>query len=347
MTSVSVESVRQKAPARPRPRRGQVLVGLFALFALAVLGSLFLGSKPVNPVTAVDALLHPDSGSPEAVIMAGRLSRTAVGVVIGAGLAAAGAAMQGVTRNPLGDPAILGINAGSTCFVVMGIALVGASGAAAFAVWALVGAAFAAVLVYWIASVGREGATPIKLALVGAAFSAGAMSITNALILQGQETLDEFRHWQIGSLSRASWSDLLTVSPLIVLGILLTVGFSSSINNFALGDDMAQSLGEKVAVKRFVVFVGITALCGAAVALAGPIAFLGLMIPHAVRAVVGPDYRWIMPLSLVAGPVILLWADVVGRVLLPPTEIEVGVTMAVVGVPIFIYLIRSRKAVNL
>ncbi|WP_129358889.1 MULTISPECIES: FecCD family ABC transporter permease [Micrococcaceae] len=345
--STAVESLRHSTPAKERSRRGAVLVGVLALFLIAVLGSLFIGSKPVNPVSALDALLDPSSGSPESVIMSGRLSRTVIGVVIGAVLATAGAAMQGVTRNPLGDPAILGINSGATCFVVLGIALVGASGAAAYAVWALVGAAFAAVLVYAIASIGREGATPIKLALVGAAFSAGALSVTNALILQGQETLDEFRHWQIGSLSRATYGDLLTVLPLIALGLVLTVGLASSINNFALGDDMAKSLGEKVALKRFVIFVGITALCGSAVALAGPIAFLGLMIPHALRAVIGPDYRWIMPLSLFAGPVVLLWADVVGRVLLPPTEIEVGVTMAIVGVPIFIYLIRSRKAVNL
>jgi iron complex transport system permease protein len=345
--SAAAESVRQSTPVRRRSRRGLVLVGVLALFVVAVIGSLLIGSKPVDPVTAGRALFHPDAGSSESVLMANRLSRTVIGIVIGAVLAAAGAAMQGVTRNPLGDPAILGINSGATCLVVVGIATVGASGAGTYAVWAVIGAALAAVLVYSIASIGRSGATPVKLALVGAAFSAGAMSITNAMILQGQDTLDEFRHWQIGSLSRSTYGDLLSVLPLVVIGVVLTVGLASSINNFALGDDMAQSLGEKIALKRFVIFVGITLLCGAAVALAGPIAFLGLMIPHALRAVLGPDYRWIMPLSLGAGPVILLWADVVGRVLLPPTEIEVGVTMAIVGVPIFIYLIRTRKAVNL
>ncbi|WP_288780378.1 iron ABC transporter permease [uncultured Kocuria sp.] len=345
--STAVDTRRHQAPVKAGSRQGTVLVGVLALLILTVLGSLFLGSNMISPAAALRGLVHPGSGSPESVIMSGRILRTVIGVVIGASLAAAGAAMQGVTRNPLGDPAILGINAGCSCFVVIGIAWVGASGAPAYAAWALIGAAVAAVAVYSIASMGRGGATPIKLALVGAAFSAGAMSITNALILQGQKTLDEFRRWQIGSLSRSSFEDLLSLSPVIVVGLLLTVGFASSMNNFALGDDMAKSLGEKVALKRFVIFVGIAALCAASVALAGPIAFLGLMIPHAVRSLTGPDYRWILPLSVVAGPTILLVADVVGRVLLPPTEVEVGVTMAIVGVPTFIYLIRSRKAVNL
>ncbi|WP_082470218.1 MULTISPECIES: FecCD family ABC transporter permease [Micrococcales] len=345
--STAVETVRHSTPARAGSRRGTVLAGVSALLVVTALASLLIGSNMISPAAALRGLTHPGSGSAESVIMSGRLVRTVMGVVIGASLATAGAAMQGVTRNPLGDPAILGINAGCSCFVVIGIALVGASGAPAFAAWAILGAAVAAVAVYSIASMGRDGATPIKLALVGAAFSAGAMSITNAFILQGQETLDEFRRWQIGSLTRSSFGDLLSLAPLIIVGLALTVGFASSINNFALGDDMAASLGEKVAVKRFVIFVGIAALCAASVAIAGPIAFLGLMIPHAVRALVGPDYRWIMPLSVLGGPSILLVADVVGRVLLPPTEVEVGVTMAIVGVPTFIYLIRSRKAVDL
>lgn len=338
--------------SRPRTRRrsrhGLVLVAVLAGLALVVAASLLIGSRLLDPGTVWHALTGGlDPGSAEAVIVANRLRRTVLGLVVGASLAVAGAAMQGVTRNPLGDPGILGINSGSTCAVVVGIAWMGASEAGQYAVWAVVGAGVAGLVVYAIASMGRDGATPIKLALVGAAFSAGTASVTSTLILQRQETLDSFRMWQIGSLTRASYTDVLVLLPLVVLGLALTVGLSSSINNFALGDDMARSLGEKVALKRGIVFLGVTLLCGACVALAGPIAFLGLMVPHALRALCGPDYRWLMPLSALVGPVVLLLADAVGRVVLPPTEVQVGVSMAVLGVPVFILLIRSRKAATL
>ncbi|WP_232620517.1 FecCD family ABC transporter permease [Rothia kristinae] len=332
---------------RPR-RRGPALLLVLALLAAAVLASILIGANPLSPARVWHALAELDDPvSPDGVIVADRVRRTVVGVVIGASLAAAGAAMQGVTRNPLGDPGILGINAGAAATVVLGITLLGISGTMAIAVWALIGAGLAAVVVYAIASIGREGATPIKLALVGAAFSAGAASLTSAMNLQHQETLDSFRRWQLGALTRASYADVLMLLPMVLLGLLLTVGMARSVNSFALGDDMARALGTRVGPARALVFVGVTLLCGAAVALAGPIAFVGLMVPHAVRSLTGPDYRWILPLSALAGPVVLLLADAVGRVVLPPTEVEVGVSMAVVGVPVFLAMIRSRKAMSL
>ena len=332
-------------PRRPAP--WAAVAGVALLCVLAVLASLLLGARLLDPGTAFDALGSPDSGTPESVIMQNRLRRTVTGLVVGAALACAGAALQGVTRNPLGDPGILGINAGATCAVVVGLSFFGAAGIGALGVWAMVGSALAAVLVYSIASVGRGGPTPIKLALVGAALAAGVTSVTSALMLQRQETLDSLRRWQIGALGRSGYEDLLTLTPMLLLGLVLTVGLCASVNNFALGDDMARALGERVALKRGLIFAGVTMLCALAVALAGPIAFVGLMVPHALRAVVGPDYRWILPLCLLAGPAMLLIADVVGRLILPPSEVQVGVTMAVVGVPVFILLIRSRKAMDL
>ena len=341
-------SQRQAGPGQRAASRSLTMtVAVACAAALGVLASLFIGAGMLDPATAVDALIHPGSGTAESVIMENRLRRTVTGSAVGAALACAGAAMQGVTRNPLGDPGILGINAGSICAVVVGLSFFGVTSMAALGAWAMLGAGVAAVLVYAIASIGWGGPTPLKLALVGAALAAGVTSLTSALILQGQETLDTMRRWQIGSLGRAGYDDLLTLAPLLAVGLLLTVGLSSSINAFALGDDMARALGERVALKRGLIFFGVTALSAASVALAGPIAFLGLMVPHALRSLFGPDYRWLLPLCLLAGPTVLLLADVIGRVILPPSEVDVGVTMAVVGVPVFIALIRSKEAMDL
>lgn len=349
------------APGRLRSLHLWFPLALLAVILICAVASLMVGGR-ANTIAQAweripDALAY--AGDPqrlpasrsgdELVVVMGllRLPRTVLALLVGAALGAAGTVIQGHTRNPLTDPGILGINAGAAATVVLGITLLGISGTMAIAVWALIGAGLAAVLVYAIASLGREGATPIKLALVGAAFSAGAASLTSAMNLQHQETLDSFRRWQLGALTRASYADALMLLPLILLGLLLTVGMARSVNSFALGDDMARALGTRVGSARALVFAGVTLLCGAAVALAGPIAFVGLMVPHAVRSLTGPDYRWILPLSALAGPVVLLLADAVGRVVLPPTEVEVGVSMAVVGVPVFLAMIRSRKAMSL
>lgn len=333
--------------ARPR-YHGRALVLVLALLAAGLAASLLVGARMLDPTTAVAALLgRMPTSSPEAVIMANRLTRTVVGLVVGACLAVAGAATQGVTRNPLGDPGVLGINAGAAFAVVLATASFGVTGMSRLALWAFVGSGVAVVVVYAVASFGRDGATPLKLALVGAALSAGLGSLSSALIVGSQSTLDQLRRWQVGGLTRSSLHDVATVSPLALVGLALTVGFAASMNNFALGDDMARSLGERVALKRALIAVGVALLCGVAVALAGPIAFLGLMVPHLLRGLVGPDYRWLLPLSLLLGPAVVLLADAVGRVVLPPTEIEVGVSMALVGVPVFLWLIRARSAVNL
>lgn len=348
MTDAATGLRRTSTPTVTGPRKGLAVAGVLAALALACLMSLFLGSRLLEPSVVLQGLLgRLDHASPEGVIVDNRILRTVVGLVIGACLAVAGSAMQGVTRNPLGDPGVLGINAGASAAVVAGVFFWGISSTTAYAAFALIGSVVAVVVVYALASIGAGGATPIKLALVGAAFSAGAVSVTSALNLSAQATLDAYRQWQIGSLTRVDYGNLWTMAPVIAVGLVLTVGLAASVNNFALGDDMARALGEKVALKRALIFFGIALLCAASIALAGPIAFLGLMVPHILRSLFGPDYRFILPVSVLAGPVILLVADAIGRVLDPNAEIQVGVTMAVVGAPLFIWLIRARKAVDL
>lgn len=320
---------------------------LCALLLGAVGFSLLYGTRSLAPALMWDYFTGTHVPAMEEAILDQRAVRTLWAGAIGAALAIAGAGMQGVTRNPLGDPGILGVNAGAAFAVVFGITFLGIGSATGFAILAFIGAAVASALVYLLASIGRDGATPVKLALMGAAISAGLGSITSAFILQSTDALDSLRKWQLGTVAGASREDFFPGVYLLVAGAIILILGSRTINNFALGDDMAVALGENVAAKRFLIFIGITLLCGTATSMAGPIGFLGLMAPHALRGIIGPDYRALVPLSGLLGAVLLITADTVGRIILPPQEVQVGVTMVVIGAPVFIYLVRSRKAVDL
>ncbi|MBM7051536.1 iron ABC transporter permease [Rothia sp. ZJ1223] len=309
--------------------------------------SMLLGTRVLDAGVFLSYLQGQPVTEIESAIIDQRLVRTCWAATIGAALALSGAGMQGVTRNPLGDPGILGVNSGAAFAVVFGIVFLGIQSATAFALLAFVGAAVTSVVVYALASIGRDGATPVKLALMGAAISAGLGSFTAALILRFSDVLDSLRKWQLGTVAGASMEEYIPGVFLVIAGSLVLLLNAATINSFALGDDMAASLGENVALKRFIIFIGITLLCGTATSMAGPIAFIGLMAPHAVRSLVGPDYRKIIPLSAVLGASLLILADTVGRIILPPEEVPVGVTMVVIGVPVFLYLIRFHKTVDL
>jgi iron complex transport system permease protein len=231
--------------------------------------------------------------------------------------------------------------------VVCGIYLLGVSSVTGYIWFAFAGAALAAVVVYAVASLGRDGATPIKLALAGAALSAGLSSLMNAVLVSSQETLDQFRFWQVGTVAAREWDTLLAVLPFLAAGAVITLFTGRILNGLSLGDDVARGLGQKVGLSRAVTALGVVVLCGSATAAAGPIAFVGLVIPHVVRALTGTDYRWILPFSMVLAPLLLVGADVVGRVIAPPGEIQVGIMTAVIGAPVFIWLVRRRKAVGL
>lgn len=325
--------------------------GLLALATVALLvvcvASLAFGARPIGWATLFEAWFDYDPANGDHAVVVSRIPRTVVGLLVGAALGLAGAAMQGVARNPLADPGILGVNAGAALAVVVAMFAFGITSLSGYIWFAFLGAGLAAVLVYAVASLGREGATPVKLALAGAALSAGLSSLMNGILVSSQETLDGFRFWQIGSLSGRTLDVVIPVVPFLAVGAAITLATGRILNGLALGDDVARGLGQRVGWGRALTAVGVVILCGAATALAGPIMFVGLVIPHIARALVGTDYRWILPLSMALAPVLLITADVVGRLVLPPGEVQAGVMTAVVGGPVFIWLVRRHKAAAL
>jgi len=264
-------------------------------------------------------------------------------ILVGAALAMSGTTMQAVTRNPLADPGILGVSAGAALAVVIGIAFFALADPYATMALAITGAAGAAVFVYAIGSRGRGGATPLKLALAGAATTAAFMSLVSAILLPRVDAIETFRFWQIGGVGGATWDRIMAVLPVLVIGAVICLITARSMNSLALGDDLAAGLGENVGRTRLIASAGAVVLCGAAVAVAGPIAFVGLVIPHLCRLLVGTDHRWLLPFAAVSGAALLVASDVIGRVVARPEEIEVGIVTALVGAPFFIWIVRRQK----
>jgi iron complex transport system permease protein len=337
------------------PRRGDAsgrkrtawLAAAVVVLVLVAGASLAVGAREVPLGTVWQALAAFDPTNGDHAVVQARIPRTVLGLLAGGSLGLAGAAMQGVARNPLADPGIIGVNAGAALAVVTGIYVFGVAGFSGYVWFAFLGAAAAAVVVYLIASLGRDGATPVKLALAGAALSAGLSSLMNVILVSSQDTLDRFRFWQVGGIAGRDWTVLLPGLPFLAAGALLVLLAGRTLNGLALGDDVARGLGLRVGASRAVVALGIVLLCGTATALAGPIGFVGLVVPHAVRFLTGPDYRWILPFSLVLAPVLLLGADILGRVVLLPGEVPAGIMTALVGAPVFVWLIRRGKGAGL
>lgn len=337
----------------PRPRRRRLvlsggLVACATVLALVILLSISVGSKQIPFPTVLDALWQADGSDPDHVIVRSlRVPRTVIGLLVGAALGLAGALMQGVTRNPLADPGILGVNGGAALFVVAGIYWFGLSSLTAYVWLAFAGAAAAAVAVYTLGSLGREGATPVKLALAGSAMTAMFASLTTALLIGDVDTFDQYRFWAVGSLAGRGSDIAEQVAPFILAGIVLALLSGRVLNALSLGDDVARSLGQRVGVARIFTAVTVVLLCGAATAAAGPIGFVGLTIPHVARLITGPDYRWILPYSMLLAPVLLLASDVLGRIIARPGELQVGIVTAFLGAPFFIALVRRRKLADL
>lgn len=328
-------------------KRARLTLGLLllmlALLAVVTL-SLATGARAIPIDMVWSAILSFDPASTEhRIIWDLRLPRTVVGVLVGAALGLAGAVLQGATRNPLADPSILGINSGAALFVVLGVSVFGISQLTQYVWLAFIGAGVAMLVVYSIASLGREGATPIKLALAGAAMTAVMQAVINAILLTSPRTLDEVRFWQVGSLAGRSMEIALQVSPFILAGAILAIATARMLDALSMGDDVARSLGQRIGLSRGLAGLASVVLAGAAVSAAGPVAFVGLTVPHVARAITGPGYRWILPYSMLMAPILLLGADVIGRVIAPPGEVQVGIVTAFLGAPFFIALVRRRK----
>lgn len=318
---------------------------LVALLGVAVT-ALAVGVQDVPLSATWHALTAYDPGDGlQAIVREQRLPRLVLGLVAGAALGLAGALLQGLTRNPIADPGLLGINAGASLAVVLAMWTLGVSAPAQVVWFAVAGALVAAVVVYGAASLGFEGATPVKLALVGAALTATLSSVIAAVLLTDLTTFTNYRFWMVGALVNRPFSLVPTVAPLVVPGLVLAFWSARFLNAMALGEDIARSLGFRVERGRFLVMLAAVLLSAAATALAGPVVFVGLIVPHAARALVGIDYRLVLPLTALLGPLLLLGADVVGRVLSRPQEFQAGLVVAFLGAPVLIWLVRRGRQV--
>lgn len=317
------------------------------VLALTVLLSLAVGSKSIALGDVVRAFTDFNGSNDHLVIRELRLPRTLVGLLVGASLSVSGAIMQGITRNPLAEPGLLGVNAGAALAVVLSIYLFGVQSLSTSVWFAFVGAAAASVAVYVLGSLGRGGATPVRLALAGSALTALLGAFTSAILLLDQQALDQFRFWAVGSIAGRDQSTLMSVLPFMVAGLLISVACARPLNALGLGEETARALGTRVGWTRAATALAVTLLCGASTAACGPIAFVGLVVPLAARSITGPDQRWLIPYAAVLGPIVLLGCDIVGRVVARPSEVQVGVMTAALGGPAFVILVRRARMAQL
>ena len=345
------------APAAPpggragRSRRTTALItGLIAVAGALVLISalsLAFGARQVPLPTVIEALTAPDGSGDHTVIRELRVPRTVLGIAVGAALGLAGALMQSLTRNPLADPGLLGVNQGAAFGVAAAISLLGITDPVGYVWFAFGGAAVASALVYSLGSAGRAGASPTRLALAGVALGMVFIAATSLILRMDARTFDRMRFWMTGSLAAQTPDVLVRLLPFIAAGMVIGLLLARPLNLLALGDETGRALGLAVGRTRMVTGMAVTLLCGSATAAAGPLWFVGLAVPHAVRTLVGPDQRWVLPYSALLAPVLLLGADIVGRVIASPGEVQAGIMCSVLGAPVFILLARRRRLAGL
>jgi iron complex transport system permease protein len=318
-----------------------LILGAIALMTCLIY-SVTLGARDIPLRIILESLTTFDSSFDHLVIQTVRLPRSLMAIAVGAALAVSGAVLQGLTRNPLAETGILGIESGGALAVIITLFVFGSSSLTVYATVAFFGAVIAAISVYALGSLGRGGATPLNLTVAGAALSAFIFSINTSILVVSQRTLDEIRFWLAGSLAGRDLDLFLQVLPFLLGGLLLAFLLGRQITTLGLGEDISQSLGQKTAWIKVLSAVSIVLLAGSSVAIAGPIGFVGLVVPHMVRFFIKTDYRWILPYSAVLGAILLLVADIAARVLLKPQEIPVGVMTAIIGAPVFVYLAKSK-----
>lgn len=331
-----------------RPHHGSPLGVLVLALVVAAAGllSLVVGSRSIAPGTVLDVLLRPDGSEVSTIVHGLRVPRTVLGLAVGAALGVAGALMQGHTRNPLAEPGLLGVSSGAAFAVVLSIHVLGVSDTAGYAWFALVGAGLASVAVFAIGST-RRGPDPVSLVLAGAAITALLASLTQAVVLRDVDVLDSYRFWVVGSTAGRGTDVLRQVAPFLAAGLLLAATSAPGLNLLQLGDDVARSLGMHPVRHKVLGVTAVMLLAGGATAACGPIAFLGLVVPHLARFLAGLDYRWIVPYAGLLGALLLVLTDTLGRVIARPGEVQVGIVMALVGGPIFVLLVRRTRMVRL
>lgn len=323
-----------------------IILCLTLLSIMAII-SISLGAKSIAFTKVIDVLLGNDPDSLEAAIILQRIPRTVFGILAGGALGISGALMQSITRNPIADPSILGVNTGASLFVVAGIAFFNITVAYQYIWLAIIGAGVTAVFVYSVASMGKDGATPLKLALSGSAVSIVLGSLVSTIMLPNNRVMEAFRFWQVGSIGSATWDNIMLISPFLIVGFIISMFISGYLNNLALGDEAATALGTNVVMTRTIGALSSVLLCGATTALAGPIGFVGLIIPHIIRLIFGSEMSKMLPLSFLGSAILMLVSDIIGRVISLPGETEVGIVTAVIGAPVFILAIRKGRVKSL
>ncbi|MEO0536336.1 MAG: iron ABC transporter permease [Cyanobacteria bacterium P01_A01_bin.123] len=317
-----------------------IFLGVLLLLGCFV-ASIALGVADISPAEVYQALTAPTDSTEHLIIRTVRAPRSITALLVGAAVAVAGAIMQGLTRNPLADPGILGINSGAALAVVMAVFWLDAASLSVYAGFALIGAAIAAVTVYGLGSLGRGGLTPLNLTIAGAALTALVSSLTTGILIISQRTLEEIRFWLAGSVAGRDMELVVQVLPYLAVGLVLGLLMGKQLTTLSLGDAIAQGLGQKTAWVKGFGAISVVLLAGGSVAIAGPIGFIGLIVPHIVRFWAGADYRWILPYSAITGAILLLLADIGARLIIQPQELPVGIVMPLLGAPFFIYLTRS------
>jgi iron complex transport system permease protein len=319
-----------------------LLVATLALIAVICM-SLAVGARTIPLTDVASVFFSSDSTIDSQTIWSLRLPRTLLGVMAGIAFALSGALMQAFTRNPLADPGVLGINAGAAFAMVVAIGLLGISHPLSLIWFAFAGTGIAAIAVYLSAMGGRAGATSLRLTLAGVAIGSVLRGLTSALIFLDPNTFDHMLNWEVGSLAITGYDNLVVTAPFVAIGIVVAMISAPALNVVGLGDDQARSLGAGIGGVRVMVVIAVMLLTGAATAAAGPLGFIGLMVPYAARWIGGTDQRWIFAYTLVLAPIVLLSADVLGRLSMRPAEIQVGIVTAFIGAPVLIWLVRARK----
>jgi iron complex transport system permease protein len=343
---VTPEALAAAVKARPKTRfaavTGVMLVAL-AIFVVGVAWSVAIGPTPMSIGTIISGVLLGGQSTNAAIIHGIRLPRVIVGALVGANSGVSGVIMQAVTENPLGAPEILGVNAGAAMVSVAAITILPAFGGVSVVILSFVGAAMCGVLVMMMAGLGRGRTDPVRIALAGVTLTTLIFSITQAMILYHENSTAAIFHWIVGGVNNGSWHDAGTVLPWTIVGLLGAMALAGKLNVLGLGEDLARGLGENVTRIRVLGAVLVVVLAGSAVAVAGPITFIGLVVPHIVRRLVGPNHFVVIPICVIVGADMLIYADIISRYINPPSEVPSGVVTALVGAPYFIYLARRKK----